>query len=249
MVCTYTHDSLRSAYLGVGADQEERNSMGYTPFHVALARGHITILRYVIDTHPPEDTEALYVQPSSKSNLQLALESQVPEAVWVVLDNKLSTAAETEEVWAHITSATGRQQFLDIANVQKTGDKLGEIINLLATFGNFRLDSPLEDTNNMNEGSRSSSPPHCSPPVSEQVDFAPESEKRSRRGKPNRHPHITHRPPTFTTNSSQPEPAAKITKLGADYAEPPRRERGKGSRGSRGRGGFRGRGRNNAPFS
>ncbi|KAI0340080.1 hypothetical protein BDW22DRAFT_1421855 [Trametopsis cervina] len=124
-------------YLHKGADLEERNSDGLTAFHVALVKGHVPIVKYILQAHPPEDSEALYECLPSKSVIELALNSGEPEAVWLVLENKLASQDIMETAWKGITSEEGQQAFLAASLLPNAKDRLAEITNLLASFGKF----------------------------------------------------------------------------------------------------------------
>lgn len=120
----------------VGADMEERNDAGYTPFHVALQEGHMTILKYFFDAHKPDDSEAVYEAPPSKSLLALAVESAQPEVVWMVLDKKLASIEDMTDAWVYIT-CDGRKAILNKPGLAEPHDQVEEIVNLLTTFGGF----------------------------------------------------------------------------------------------------------------
>ena len=77
------------------------------------------------------------------SLLRLALDSKLPEAVWMVLDNKLSTSDEIEVCFDWMFSPAGQKAFALVEDKSRQNDEgiAEEIINLLMSFGG--LDRPL----------------------------------------------------------------------------------------------------------
>ncbi|KAJ7271992.1 hypothetical protein B0H12DRAFT_1008394 [Mycena haematopus] len=128
-----------------GADPEERDSRGLTAFHVALQCGHIPVVAYFLEEHPPKDSDGVYEPPASKTLLSLALESHEPELVWKILDNDLATQQDINQSWAWITSTTGRSAMKK--NLVQNGGRKGkahddkeafeDIMKLLMRFGGF----------------------------------------------------------------------------------------------------------------
>lgn len=128
-----------------GADMEEHNSNGETPFHVALRVGSLPIIKYLFESHSPEDDEAIYDSPPGTTLLTLALESRDPEVFWTILDKGLASKDDMSNSWAYITSNAGRDAILKAPNAKKAQEKLDEYINLLTTFGGFTLPSSESD--------------------------------------------------------------------------------------------------------
>lgn len=134
----------------LGADPEERNSEGLTAFHVALKNGHMSIVKYFLENYSSKDSESrrsiYFLQSSaSTSTLQYALESCIPEAVWLVLENKLCTESECKAAWKWIHSDESASRVLS-SRMSKTGvstdgktqkkeDVLEEMRNLLSSYG------------------------------------------------------------------------------------------------------------------
>ena len=124
---------------------EERTSEGYTAFHLALKHGHISILKYFFETYPTndEDSKGVYSLSGPSSLLNLAVGSHVPEAVWMILDNKLFQRKEIVDVWKNLSSPAGTAAFLngiEQKNVKGTAKKqeiLDEVMNLIINFGGF----------------------------------------------------------------------------------------------------------------
>ncbi|KAF8212016.1 hypothetical protein K438DRAFT_1957806 [Mycena galopus ATCC 62051] len=127
------------------ADPEERDSRGLTAFHVALQCGHIPVVAYFLDEHPPKDSNGVYEPPAGKTLLSLALESHEPELVWKVLDNGLATEQDINLSWAWITSTKGRSTMKKglVPNGDRKGkafndeEKFEDITKLLMRFGGF----------------------------------------------------------------------------------------------------------------
>ncbi|KAI0093677.1 hypothetical protein BDY19DRAFT_989230 [Irpex rosettiformis] len=217
-----------------GAVQEERDSRGYTTFHVALSGGHISILKYIMENHLPEDAESLYERPLSGSNLQLAIDSRTPEVVWMVLENKLCNEEEIADAWTHLTSSAGRQS----SRLRRVEDKQKEIIDMLASYGKFNADSSPQDETDEHAPSSPSSQSTTSSSGAETPEQVPSQAKvrpkRGRgRGKAYRQPQMPSSSPV-----AEPSPSGSL----------PSNSRGPRSRGGGcGRGGFRGRDRGGAP--
>ncbi|KAJ3507934.1 hypothetical protein NLJ89_g6030 [Agrocybe chaxingu] len=91
------------------ADPEERNSQGLTAFHLAVKRGHIAVIKYFLEAYPPDesDSKAIYDCSECPNMLSLALDSQEPEVVWAVLENKMATPEEVSNAWTWATSDKG----------------------------------------------------------------------------------------------------------------------------------------------
>ncbi|KAI0699695.1 hypothetical protein BC835DRAFT_524043 [Cytidiella melzeri] len=232
-----------------GADQEERDSKGFTPFHVALSKGHIPILKYTLEAHPYEDTMSLYERPPSQSNLELALNSRVPEAVWLVLEHKICTSGDMQDMWAQLTSTRGRLSFLKAPGLQRAEEKLNEIINLLISFGKC-ADVGLRGVGGLGEqisfGASVDSASSAEP-----TNSVPQYDNGRSRG---RHYHESNAPPrTSVPHSPVPDlPSPGLTGSASPSNTHRFKSRSKGrgrGRGHHGRGGFRGRGRGSAPTS
>ncbi|KAJ7905725.1 hypothetical protein B0H14DRAFT_2661321 [Mycena olivaceomarginata] len=124
------------------ADPEERNSRGLTAFHVALQSGHIPVVAYFLDEHPPKDSDGVYEPPEGKTLLSLALESHEPELVWKILDNGLATEQDINLSWTWITSTKGRSAMKSSTggrkgNLAHSDEKFEDIMKLLMRFGGF----------------------------------------------------------------------------------------------------------------
>lgn len=123
---------------------EERTSEGYTAFHIALKRGHVPVLKYFFEAYPTkdEDTGGIYSLPGPTSLLCLAIESHVPEAVWMILDKKLFQRKELVDAWKNLSSPIGTAAFINSVEQQnvkgtKKTEILEEVMNLIANFGGF----------------------------------------------------------------------------------------------------------------
>jgi len=202
---------------------EERTSEDHTAFHVALSHGHIQVLEYFFETYPTndEDTDGIYSLPGSSSLLSLAVGSCVPEAVWMILDNKLFQRKEIVDVWKNLSSPTGTATFIkgierkNVKSAAKKKEIFDEVINLITSFGGFTRPPTLGVYDPMN-------PSDSIPP---------------------------HEPPATSSSSSRPEQFNQRTpKRGASASDKPpsetRPEASQNARGGRGRG--RGRGRERA---
>lgn len=134
--------SLKIDWGLIGADPEELDSHGLTAFHVGLQHGHISVLNYFFDAHPPNDldTKAIYTAPETKTLLSLALESREPEVVWTVLDKQLASTVDISKAWTWITSSEGKSFMRKKASGKPSPqdvEKLDDIMKLLMRFGGF----------------------------------------------------------------------------------------------------------------
>ena len=131
-----------------------------TAFHIALHLGHISIAKYFIESHSPQDEDlrrSIYSMPSSSTmnTLQIALQSCVPEALWLVLENKLFTDRECNAAWDWVHSDECLSKILSrhLSTMSlKTGAKkqsddniLEEMKNLLRTYGGFKSPSSSQE--------------------------------------------------------------------------------------------------------
>ncbi|KAL4251744.1 hypothetical protein ABKN59_004501 [Abortiporus biennis] len=225
-----------------GAESEERNSKGFTAFHIALQRGDIPIIKYFFESYPPqdEDNEKLYEAPPSKSLLDLALDSTTPEAIWLILDNKLASKEDMEAAWKFVVSNAGRKTPPKGLTEKQGEDRVEEITNLLSTFGGFdRNKSSGEAGSSVDDSEQGDT-------VSESTDVTSPSEvpntpnyqkaNGKRRGRGSFNP----------TNPHQNQEKESNVPQGTSQTYPKGFPRGRG----RGRGrGFRGRGRGGPPSS
>jgi len=120
-----------------GADPEERNGEGLTALHVALRHGHVTILKHFLENYPPkeQDSTPIYdLQGSNNTLLSLALESNEPEIVWMILDNGLSNAQDIANMWAFVSSSEHMQATKPSAKERENAE---DIRNLLMRYGGF----------------------------------------------------------------------------------------------------------------
>ncbi|KAL5489755.1 hypothetical protein ACEPAI_4587 [Sanghuangporus weigelae] len=118
------------------AEPDERNSNGFTAFHLALQKGYIPIVQYFFRSLSPTDADhqAIYTAPPSTDLLQLAMESFEPELVWMVLENKLASKQQISEAWTSLCSknaqsTSGRSEMKDCLLREE------EIGNLLMSYG------------------------------------------------------------------------------------------------------------------
>lgn len=207
-------------------------------------------MRYILEAHPPKDTPAVYEPPPNTTNLQLAVDSRVPEAVWLVLENKVGNEAEIKETWDQITSQSGREAFVKAADTHQASEVLDEITRLIASFGKFDIEQK-EQVNSSLESSRSnsvlsgdSSTGQESAQPAPRVDTGrPPRGKPSRRSRPQYHSSVPDSPAT-SSSSNLMDGSAKAAPSDSRPFEPRGRGRGRGGRGQRGRGGYRGRGQN-----
>lgn len=186
----------------LGGDMEERTSEGHTAFHVALNHGHIPVLEYFFETYPTndEDTDSIYSLPGSSSLLSLAVGSCVPEAVWMILDNKLFQRKEIVDVWKNLSSPAGTVTFVkgierkNVKSAAKKKEVFDEVINLITSFGGFTRPPTLGVNEPMN--SYDSIPPH-EPPATSSFSSRPEqfNQRTPKRGASDQSPSET-RPET-----------------------------------------------------
>ncbi|KAK7054723.1 hypothetical protein VNI00_003186 [Paramarasmius palmivorus] len=125
------------------ADVEERDSHDRTPFHTAVYHGQMSVIKYFLERHPPDDsddTKAIYTSPSTGSTLMLAVESKVPEVVQTVLDKGLCSTQEANEAWIWMTSAEGRATLTKKGSKSSASDQsqaYDRIMALLMQSGGF----------------------------------------------------------------------------------------------------------------
>ncbi|PSR76042.1 hypothetical protein PHLCEN_2v8704 [Hermanssonia centrifuga] len=224
-----------------GADMEECNSQGFTPFHIALQNGRVPILRYLFKAHSPEDDLGIYRQPPSKSLLTLAFESREPEAVWMILNNKLFSRDDMNDSWKYVTSKAGRDEILKTPGLKQPDEKLAELTNLLKTFGGF-TETASE------KGSAASG----SVPSADASERTPTEVQAPRPPQYSRPPRGQQRPnrvrPTESTLDARPPPAFSQDAVSSEQSQTANgRGRGRGRARGRGRGFYRGRGVGHAP--
>ncbi|KAH9946150.1 uncharacterized protein BXZ73DRAFT_37594 [Epithele typhae] len=120
------------------ADPEERNSNDMTVFHAALQNGHSNVLKHLFEAYEPNENKGIYRSPKHISNLRIALDSKVPEVVWMVLDKHLFTDDDISEAWR----IANDKKF---QNGVKSTSKHEELVNLLDSFGKFSLSKPVSE--------------------------------------------------------------------------------------------------------
>ena len=213
---------------------EERTSKDHTAFHIALKHGHIEVLKYFFETYPTndEDTKGVYSLHGPSSLLSLAIESHVPEVVWMILHNKLFQRKEIVDVWKNLSSPAGTAAFINgieqhVNGPAKKKEILDEVVNLIMSFGGFTHPPtpPIHDPTN----SADPLSPHESPTS---------SHSGSRLGKdtPSLHQTQTHtRGDIKAEQLNQRKPRRNASEI--------RPETSQNTPGSRGRGRARGRGR------
>jgi len=151
---------------------EERTSEDHTAFHVALKHGHIPVLKYFFETYPTNDndTRGIYSLHGPSSLLSLAVESRVPEAVWMILDNKVFQRKEIVDVWKNLSSPAGTAAFINgiqqknVKSTAKNEEIFDEVMNLIMNFGGFTRPPTPPVRNSMK--SSDSVPPHEPPATS-----------------------------------------------------------------------------------
>ena len=148
IVCPYSDKLLLSSTFTLpDAEADERDSQEYTAFHVALEYGHLPIIRYFLDTYPPQDSDSesvLYLMnmnTDNKSLLRLALKSGEPEVVWLVLESGLADSKAIQTTWSWIC-ANENQAKTVFGSVGKRGkvfdkEKFKETKDLLLSRGGF----------------------------------------------------------------------------------------------------------------
>lgn len=259
----------------IGAEPDERDGNGFTAFHTALQAGHIQVVKHFISTYSPQDSdhEDIYKKPESSSLLKLALNSREPEAVWLVLDNKLATQQDLTDEWVFVQSAAGKAVIVGTGGKKHEG-KYEEIRNLFMSYGQLPSE-PVEQlppllkpktangrTVNGQTSPRSPQPesqtsPYPSPPP-ERVDESQHGTFREtvpRPGQPYRGQSRYRRPYQQFNQSHRDSPSSRDVASsdnvppspgmdGSSQQQPSfARGRGRGRGGSRGRGLGRGRGR------
>ncbi|KAG6833698.1 hypothetical protein H0H87_002895 [Tephrocybe sp. NHM501043] len=119
---------------GHGAELEERDSNGFTAFHVALKYGHLSVVAYFFDEHVPSaDTTKVYELPPATSLLSLALDSLEPELVWMILDRKLASKQDMSSAWERLSAERGKLK----ETVPTKAERIQDIEQLLGRYGGF----------------------------------------------------------------------------------------------------------------
>lgn len=256
-----------------GAEAGERDSNGFTAFHVALQRGHIDVIKYFFTTYHPHDADhdEVYARPQSKSLLRLAVDSSAPEAVWMILDKELATEEERSDAWRYTMSDAGKTATFGPPSRQDPG-KHDEIRNLLKTFGGFEVVEEKQAYTDRSENIIDSTvtpadSPSCTPSLPHEPrsrdsssghnvrEIDSERPPRFHRGQRYfRRPYKQHHQPRSHEPSSNVEQSTSKpvdSRVPADGMRPdhPFDGRGRGRRRGRGRGrgGVRGRGRGQPP--
>lgn len=100
------------------------------------------MVKYFLGAYPvtDDDYKSIYRTRSTSSLLLIAVKSYEPEIVYLILENKLASTNEINQVWAWLTSGTGQ----DIMK-HKGGhpisaldaEKVADIVQLMMRFGGF----------------------------------------------------------------------------------------------------------------
>jgi hypothetical protein len=133
------------------ADPDERNDEGLSAFHIALRHGHLSILKHFFETYPPseQDSKPIYILSGSISLLSLALDSNEPEIVWLILDKGLANTEDIGKIWARVSPSEGE---VTTERSGKDREKLDEIRNVLMTFGGFTPPNTPRDSPDLGVG-------------------------------------------------------------------------------------------------
>lgn len=118
-----------------GAELEERDSAGFTAFHVALQSGRVPVVSYFFEEHAHnEDTANIYTPPRPTTLLSLAIDSREPELVWMILDKGLASKLEMTASWDRVTSS--RENFAPKLS-PKEKETIDDITRLFVHYGGF----------------------------------------------------------------------------------------------------------------
>ena len=111
-----------------------------TALHIAVRHGHIAVVNYFLASYPPREREyaPIYITFGSRTALSLALDSNEPEMVELVLENSLATTEDVHSAWARVSSGAGLQQAKSPPNVEKAG----EIRRMLRSFAGLTPPTP-----------------------------------------------------------------------------------------------------------
>jgi hypothetical protein len=99
-------------------------------------------LKHFFKTYSPKESESksIYSTPESKNVLSLALDSQEPEIVWLILDNGLASTQDISSAWTWVSSEKGAA-VMKAKSIQKgtanEAEKIDDIMKLLMRFGGF----------------------------------------------------------------------------------------------------------------
>ncbi|OCB85935.1 hypothetical protein A7U60_g7069 [Sanghuangporus baumii] len=149
------------------AEPDERNSNGFTAFHLALQKGYIPIVQYFFRSLPPTDADhqSIYTAPPSTDLLQLAMNAFEPELVWMVLANMFASKQQISEAWTSLCSkdaqsASGRSEMKDYLRHEE------EIKNLLMSYGGLTPPStPKKNLSEFPEDEKKTANPRPKKPV------------------------------------------------------------------------------------
>ena len=111
-----------------------------TALHIAVRHGHIAVVNYFLETYPPREPEyaPMYITSGSRTALSLALDSNEPEIVALILENSLATTEDVHSAWARVSSSAGLQQ----AKLPPDVEKAGEIRRMLRSFAGLTPPTP-----------------------------------------------------------------------------------------------------------
>lgn len=110
----------------VDAEPDQRNASGLTAFHVAVQNGHLAVVKYFFRQLPPsdDDNQEIYKTPSSTNLLRLALDSAIPELVWLILEKKETSNKQINEAWTWICSEAATNALTQASKSKQAGQDL-----------------------------------------------------------------------------------------------------------------------------
>jgi hypothetical protein len=91
------------------------------------------------ENYPPKESEhsAIYSTPAFTSVLLLALDSQEPEVVWMILDQGIAKSQDISNAWTWVSAGNWKATVKKKAGRKVDDEKLDEIRQLLMAFGGF----------------------------------------------------------------------------------------------------------------
>ncbi|KAF8350567.1 hypothetical protein F5887DRAFT_1126209 [Amanita rubescens] len=133
-----------------GAEPEERDSNGFTPVHLAVREGNLSIVTYFFETYPPKDTDhTIIYNPSEGQNiLAYALRSLSPQMVDLILSNHLASTQDIQEAWDWAISEGFMADINKDRTCTKENGNLKDILALLLQYGDITFPSVTESVNN-----------------------------------------------------------------------------------------------------
>ncbi|KAK2466791.1 hypothetical protein APHAL10511_001049 [Amanita phalloides] len=121
------------------AEPDERNSDGFTPVHLALQAGNLSIIFYFFKMYPPKDPDhaSIYRPPDGQMLLTYALRLLSPPLADLVLANELASAQDIKQAWDWANSLGFMTDINKDGSSAEESGKLKDILTLFVRYGGF----------------------------------------------------------------------------------------------------------------